>query len=267
MRSLAPSVARAALFKRGLLTFSAASFRPRHEYVILRHGRSEANELGIISSDPGTAIATHGLTDEGRQQARKAGQEFAASLTDGKTVAIFSSDFLRARETASIVHAAVPASQLGSLCAQEPVLDQRLRERWFGSFDATSTDNYDRVWALDEKATGYEAQGVESVASVAERASLAVRDIDARLGTDRSWVVLLVAHGDTLQILQACAAGMDPQRHRSLDHLDTAVLRPLFPPGEAVDTTDGVAAHCDINEAYRDYLQYYDGQLTKGWKS
>ena len=41
------------------------------------------------------------------------------------------------------------------------------------------------------------------------------------------WLVLLVAHGDVLQILQSGFAGRDPREHRSLAHLPTATLRAL----------------------------------------
>jgi glucosyl-3-phosphoglycerate phosphatase len=39
--------------------------------------------------------------------------------------------------------------------------------------------------------------------------------------------ILLVSHGDTLQILQAGLAGIDPARHRGLPHLRTAEIRQL----------------------------------------
>ena len=39
--------------------------------------------------------------------------------------------------------------------------------------------------------------------------------------------VLLVSHGDALQILQTAFHRMDASRHRQLDHLDTAEIRLL----------------------------------------
>ena len=43
----------------------------RNRYFALRHGLSEANVAGIISSDPGVGTTVHGLTAEGRMQARR----------------------------------------------------------------------------------------------------------------------------------------------------------------------------------------------------
>ena len=43
-----------------------------HRYVALRHGQSEANVQGIISSEPRVAVAQHGLSASGRAQAQRA---------------------------------------------------------------------------------------------------------------------------------------------------------------------------------------------------
>ena len=43
-------------------------------------------------------------------------------------------------------------------------------------------------------------------------------------------MVVLVAHGDVLQILQTRFACVDPRTHRSLPHLETAPLRSLSLP-------------------------------------
>ena len=42
----------------------------RNRYIGLRHGQSEANVAGIISSDPKIGSETHGLTALGRFQGR-----------------------------------------------------------------------------------------------------------------------------------------------------------------------------------------------------
>ena len=75
----------------------------RHTYVSLRHGQSEANVTGLISSDPAIATVTHGLTEKGRQQALRS-VDLLASLPVTKCI-FLTSDFTRARETAEIAHA------------------------------------------------------------------------------------------------------------------------------------------------------------------
>jgi probable phosphoglycerate mutase len=40
-------------------------------------------------------------------------------------------------------------------------------------------------------------------------------------------VILLISHGDALQILQTAFAGQDASTHRQLEHLQTAEIRQL----------------------------------------
>jgi broad specificity phosphatase PhoE len=59
---------------------------------------------------------------------------------------------------------------------------------------------------------------------VLDRVTALIADLERRYsGRD----ILLVSHGDTLQILQAGFLRMDPARHRSVPHLATAEIRPL----------------------------------------
>ena len=102
----------------------------------LRHGQSLANVAGVVSSDPAVATREHGLSPAGEEQACAAAAAVVArakSLRCG--VAICSSDYLRARQTADLVHAAVRAAGLAVWPAEGVSLRRELRERWFGSFD------------------------------------------------------------------------------------------------------------------------------------
>ena len=88
-----------------LLLAACASARTlRHRYYVLRHGQSMANVQGIISSDPAVACNTHGLSDVGLEQARAAAEAVCAeAAAKGLNVAIVSSDFCRAWQTAQCV--------------------------------------------------------------------------------------------------------------------------------------------------------------------
>jgi len=80
------------------------------------------------------------------------------------------------------------------------------------------------VWAADAVDPGHAADNVEPASAVLDRATALVADLDRR-HSDRD--ILLVSHGDTLQILQAGFHGIDPARHRALAHLGTAEIRRL----------------------------------------
>jgi probable phosphoglycerate mutase len=182
-----------------------------NRYFVMRHGQSKANVAGIIVSridaDRG---GDFGLSALGQEQAR------AAAIASGLPAAtmICSSDFARARETAAIVREVIGAPAV--------TLAESLRERCFGDWDGTGTENYRCVWADDE--AGRTGHGVEPAASVLDRTTAFV----ARLEKEhQDQDILLVSHGDALQILQAGFRRLDPARHRSLPHLETAEIRRL----------------------------------------
>jgi probable phosphoglycerate mutase len=179
----------------------------------MRHGQSLANVRGIIVSDPARGrSAEFGLSERGREQVVAAA---AASELDRDTV-IWSSDLSRAEQTARLV-----AERLG---AADPLVSKALRERWFGDFDGTPVANYEAVWAADAGDPGQTGHGVEAANAVLSRATALVARLDAEY-RDRD--ILLVSHGDTLQILQAGFLRLSAARHREVAHLDTASIRRL----------------------------------------
>lgn len=84
-----------------------------------------------------------------------------------------------------------------------------------------------QVWVVDAKDADHTEYECESVNGVLRRAWHVVQDCEKELPQDQQWSVLVVAHGDTLQILQTAFTGIDPRGHRSLEHLETAVAREM----------------------------------------
>jgi broad specificity phosphatase PhoE len=187
--------------------------RLANRYHAMRHGQSKANEAGVIVSRIDTDRGgDYGLSEQGLRQAHAAGQ---ACALPADTV-ICSSDFSRARQTAEIMR-----EHLG---APGVTVTEALRERSFGDLEGTPVANYARVWTADGADGDHGPDGVEPAAAVLDRATALVADLEHRYsGRD----ILLVSHGDTLQILEAGFRRMDPSRHRSLPHLDTAQIREL----------------------------------------
>jgi broad specificity phosphatase PhoE len=192
-----------------------------NRYRVMRHGQSKANVAGIIvSSAERDRGGDYGLTVEGQRQA------LAAASGSGlpPDTLICSSDFARAAETARIV-----ADCLG---AAAPVTVAALRERSFGDLDGGPVSEYARVWASDASGAA-PAGGAEPAAAVLGRVTAFIAGLEGR---HRGRDILLVSHGDTLQILQAGLARADPATHRSLPHLETAEIRLLRlapPAGQA----------------------------------
>ena len=187
--------------------------RLANQYRVMRHGESKANAAGVIVSSIETdRSGDWGLSEAGRRQALEAARECGL----GAGTVICSSDFSRARETAEIVRA-----ELG---ADEVILAPALRERSFGEWEGTGVANYSRVWTADQADAGHPAGGVEPAAAVLDRATALVADLERQY---RGRDILLLSHGDTLQILEAGFLRMDPSSHRQLPHLDTAQIREL----------------------------------------
>ncbi|KAL3913350.1 MAG: hypothetical protein SGARI_000700 [Bacillariaceae sp.] len=214
----------------------------RNKVFALRHGQSKANVAGLIASSPDIACHQYGLSDVGKEQAAKAGQDLVARyekdrlMSKSKSsppppegIAILTSDLLRAKETAQLVARAVIDSAASipiPLYCNDIIIDERLRERGFGEWDGGSDANYNEVWKDDAKDPSHTIRGVESVWSVTDRATECVVEWNNNDELENHWIVC-VAHGDVLQILQTAFSLMDPSQHRSLEHLETATLRPL----------------------------------------
>lgn len=226
-----------------ILLVTAEEGRLTHTYYALRHGQSVANVANVISSDPKVACLGHGLSTIGCQQAEAAAIDLAATAAregvDG--VAIVSSDLRRAWQTASITRAGCLALGV-NVWPEAGVLEARaLRERSFGSLSGQDDSRYPEVWAEDAISAEHEEFGCEAVTSVRERGRAVIDELEQLLPQTGTWLVVVVAHGDVLQILQTAfvPGGLDPREHRSLPHLKTATLRRLSSPKLAWQSHDG----------------------------
>ena len=190
--------------------------RLTNRYYILRHGKSEANETGIILSNPDEGTTACGLTEEGKEQVRKSVQEARKKeLLDSSTI-IYSSDFVRCRETAEIVQ-----NILGCDTAHYTVA---LRERFFGTWEKTHQSNYQKVWDNDSKNPEHKINEVESIAEVLKRTTTLIFELEEKY---QGLSILLISHGDVLQILQTAFENSSPSMHRQLQQLANAEIRKL----------------------------------------
>lgn len=196
----------------------------KNTYYALRHGQSKANVGGIIASDPKIATVEYGLSELGKEQATKAGQaimeEYFAGGFEG--ILVLSSDFLRAMETAECASRASRDAE--EINFDSITVETRLRERYFGEWDLGSDEHYNDVWVDDAVDPSHTINGVESVQSVVKRTTEMILEWDQKYN---QYMIICVAHGDVLQILQSGFNKMDCSKHRSLEHLETAILRKL----------------------------------------
>ncbi|CAN0926109.1 Adenosylcobalamin/alpha-ribazole phosphatase [Linum grandiflorum] len=173
----------------------------KNKYWVLRHGKSIPNEKGIIvSSLENGVLPEYQLAEEGIGQAQLAGELFLKELKENSIpldrVRICYSPFARTSHTAKLAVSALGIPFEGPQCK----VIEDLRERYFGpSFELMSHDKYAEIWALDEKDPFLPPEGGESVNDVATRLSGVIARMESEF--ERS-AVLVVSHGDPLQILQ-----------------------------------------------------------------
>jgi probable phosphoglycerate mutase len=185
-----------------------------NRYFAMRHGHSLANQQGIIVSHPENGCDRFGLSELGQSQVK---QSLAQENDLDDSTIVLSSDFRRARESARIAHQMLD-------CAADISFEPRLRERYFGELEMASDDRYKEVWQEDASNADSQLNGCESVNQVMARVTALVMNCEERYADE---TILLVSHGDALQILQTAFALLDGARHRQLQHLHTAEIRRL----------------------------------------
>jgi broad specificity phosphatase PhoE len=165
--------------------------------LLARHGETDWNREGRWQGGSDTR-----LNELGREQAR----ELAGQLDS--VDAIYSSDLVRARETAEII-----AAELGV----DVKLDPRLRERSFGDWEGLNTEQIEerfaeghRLWKAGE---GPGAENAEPFEQFAERIHDFLGDVLRRHPDE---VVLVVSHGGSMRVIHALAAGLDYVRDHKL---------------------------------------------------
>ena len=209
----------------------------RHTYFSLRHGHSVPNARGIICATMrnGT-LPAYGLSATGEGQATAAGGKLAEHPAVGQasTVVFVSSPFTRALETARLASAALARARPG--LSVRVVVEADLRERHFGQLELQPDTRYPEAWAEDAARVAPSPLGVEPVDSVWRRVRATVVRHDAAVSPAGA-VVVLVSHGDTLQLTECGFRGQPLPTHRSLRHLNQAEFRCLSdlrpsPPGK-----------------------------------
>ncbi len=180
----------------------------RNRYLFMRHGHSLANQQRVIVSSPGRGVENFGLSEHGEQQLA----QLVADWQWPVPTRVVHSDFLRTTQTAAHVAARFELV---------PSVDTRLRERNFGELEGLGDELYPSVWALDAEDAEHQHHGVEALSRVASRMQAVIGDWEQQVSGE---VILLVSHGDPLQILLTALAGKPLTSHREQTPLAPASI-------------------------------------------
>jgi len=161
--------------------------------ILLRHGRTTSNAGGTLAGHQPTE-----LDESGRAQSLAVGQRLSAAGVPLATVV--SSPLIRCRQT---VELALPGAV--------PEIEPRLIECGYGEWEGQPLKSLAKqpLWQVVQahpSAARFPGAAGESMAEMSARAVAAVREWDARLGTDAVW--LACSHGDVIKAIVADALGM-----------------------------------------------------------
>lgn len=192
-------------------TLQSLSDHWRNRYLLMRHGHSLANQQGMIISSPERGVTGFGLSELGEQQLAQvlAGWQWPTPTR------VVHSDFLRTTQTAARVAAAF---------GLVPSVDRRLRERHFGELEGQGDEHYPSIWALDAQNAEHQHHQVEAVSAVARRMRAVIEEWEQQVSGE---TIVLVSHGDPLQILLTALAEQPLSQHRQQTPLMPASITAL----------------------------------------
>lgn len=181
---------------------------------VLRHGQTAWNAEQRIQGHLDMP-----LNAVGRWQAER----LAQALAGEELAAIYSSDLLRARETAA------PLAQLRALPVQT---EPELRERAFGHFEGRSFTEIETQWPQDarrwrQREPDFGPGGGEVLTDFYARCVACALRLAGRHGGQ---TIALVAHGGVLDCLYRAALGIELQAPRSWPVGNATVNRLLWTP-------------------------------------
>ncbi|HEX3899165.1 MAG TPA: histidine phosphatase family protein [Mycobacteriales bacterium] len=161
--------------------------------LLVRHGLTDANTGGTLAGwTPGVHLAA-----KGRDQVEALGQRLAVvPLT-----AIVSSPLERCQETAAALQRGRDGLSVET--------DDRLGECRYGDWQGQplKTLAKDPLWkVVQSHPSAVTFPGGEALRDTQARAVAAIRDHNARLGADATWVA--VSHGDVIKAILADALGL-----------------------------------------------------------
>jgi isoleucyl-tRNA synthetase len=167
-----------------------------NKYFAMRHGQSENNVKNLINCH--IASNHYGLTDLGRSQVKKSAEKLQGEKID----LIFSSDFLRTRETAEL------SAEILGLDKAAIVYDERLREVNVGIFDGEDTKKYhDYFQSRLEKFTKTPPEG-EDLTALKNRITQFIYEADKKYANKN---ILIVSHEYPIWMLFAGSRGADAE--------------------------------------------------------
>lgn len=156
----------------------------RNKYILLRHGQTiyQTKKDDFLYAWPD---ATTSLTKKGKGQIKAAAKKLKAKKID----LIYSSDFLRARQTAEII-----AKEL----ALKVKIDKRLRDINWGVYQDAPAESYLQFFSSEKQRFSKRPPKGENWRDVKKRTAGFIKNLEKK---HKNKTILIVSHGDPLWLL------------------------------------------------------------------
>lgn len=161
-------------------------------YFLMRHGESQTQIKKIIDSGEGNYSLTTIGKDIVKNQAKK--------LLRQKIDLIFSSDILRAKQTAEII---------SKILGKEIIFDKRLREANFGYFSGKKIDEYHKAFNNYEKIFEQAPLNGESLRDVRKRVWEFLAELENKYKNKK---ILIISHEYPLWMMAQSALGWNEKK-------------------------------------------------------
>lgn len=181
----------------------------RNKYFILRHGQTiyQTKKKKFVYPRPKRFLVP--LTEKGKNQIKIA----AKKLKKEKIDLIYSSDFLRTRQTAEIIAKELglkinPVRKRGFLNGVN--FDKRLRDVNLGIYHGKTKEEFYRDYLRGSKERFYQKpKGGESWNDVKRRMLSFIKEIDKKYKNKN---ILIISHGDPLWLLEGAIKGLTNEK-------------------------------------------------------
>ena len=188
----------------------------KNKFFIMRHGEAKSNALNIVTADPDNR---YGLTENGKKQI----EEAAEKLKTEKIDYIFSSDILRARETAELF------AKIHGVSSEDIVFDPRLREINFGELDGKSRKEYWDFLPNFEGRFTKSLPGGENFMQIKDRVGEFLYETDSKYSGK---TILVLTHETSGWLLECVSVGVDAKKSAEIrgerdDYLKNAEIREI----------------------------------------
>lgn len=192
----------------------------KYTYYIMRHGQSTANvNKLIVSKLENGVLSKYGLTELGREQSQKSAKCLFIDQNKSEEFVIVYSPFSRTKDTAIEI---AKILQYSSMIEVED-----LRERDFGDLELMSSENYNKFWLEDRVNPKSKIFNSESLNEVLHRVVNVINELEKK-SFPAMQKIILVSHGDTLQILQTAFLNISVNKHNTdVLYMDNAQIRRL----------------------------------------